>query len=213
MPVKLWGYRHSVYAWIARLALHEKGVAYTWSEVDPFADRVPADYLALHPFGRVPTLIDGDFVVYETSAITQYIDEAFEGPRLQPLAPAQRARIRQIVSVIDSYAYWPLVRQVFSHGVFRPRLGQLCDHAEYRRGLEAAPRVLHALDQLAQGGSYLIADGLSLADVHLAPMIAYFTEAPDGRAFMAQHERLSAWWSAMSLRPALVATRPSWSAP
>lgn len=213
MPVELWGYHHSVYAWIARLALHEKGVAYTWLEVDPFADRVPADYLALHPFGRVPTLIDGDFAVYETSAITQYLDEAFEGPRLQPLAPAQRARVRQIVSVIDSYVYWPLVRQVFSHGVFRPRLGHPCDHTEYRRGLEAAPRVLHALDQLAQGGSYLIADSLSLADVHLAPMIAYFTDAPDGSALMAQHERLSAWWSAMSLRPALVATRPSWSVP
>ena len=208
MTVQLYGYQYSVYAWIARLGLHEKGIGCEWVEVNPFAKDVPADYLAMHPFGRVPALVHGEFVLFETSAITRYLDEAFQGPRLQPVNPEDRGRVSQIISIIDSYAYWPLVRQVFSHGVFRPRLGQPADPIEYQRGLEAAPSVLRALDQLAGKGGFLVADSLSLADIHLAPMIAYFTSDPGGETLLAQQHRLSTWWSMMSLRKHLVDTRP-----
>jgi glutathione S-transferase len=208
VTVQLHGYQYSVYAWIARLAMHEKGIGYTWIEVNPFARDVPADYLAMHPFGRVPTLVHGEFVLFETGAITRYLDEAFEGPRLQPINPKDRGRVSQIISVIDSYAYWPLVRQVFSHGVFRPRLGHPADPVEYQRGLEAAPSVLRALDQLASGGDFMVADSLSLADIHLAPMIGYFTSDPGGETMLKQHHRLSAWWSMMSVKKHLVDTRP-----
>jgi glutathione S-transferase len=208
VTVQLHGYQYSVYAWIARLAMHEKGTSYTWVEVNPFAKDVPADYLAMHPFGRVPTLVHGEFVLFETGAITRYLDEAFQGPRLQPIRPEDRARVSQIISVIDSYAYWPLVRQVFSHGVFRPRLGHPADPTEYQRGLEAAPSILRAFDRLSGDGGFLVADSLSLADIHLAPMIAYFTSDPNGETLLTQHHRLSAWWSMMSVRKHLVDTRP-----
>ena len=71
MAVELHGYQYSVYSWIARLALHEKGVMYSWVEVNPFAENVAASYLATHPFKRVPALVHGGFEVYETSAITR----------------------------------------------------------------------------------------------------------------------------------------------
>ena len=208
MTVQLHGYHYSVYAWIARLAMHAKGIGYEWVEINPFAKDVPPEYLAMHPFGRVPTLVNGDFVLFETSAITGYIDEAFPGPPLQPFKPEDRARASQIISVVDSYAYWPLVRQVFSHGVFRPRLGHPADPIEYQRGLESAPLVLRALDQLATGGGFLVADSLSLADIHLAPMVAYFTSDRNGEALLRQYDRLSAWWSVMSSEKHFVETRP-----
>src|SRR5260370_15039686 len=122
MPLVLHGYRYSVYVRIARLALAEKGVAYDRVEVNPFAPDVPASYLALHPFGRVPTLVHGDFVLYETAAITRYVDRAFAGPPLQPDATRSLARMHQALSIVDSYAYWPMVRQGFSQRVFRPAI-------------------------------------------------------------------------------------------
>ena len=130
MPLVLHGYRYSVYLRIVRLALAEKGVAYERVEVNPFAPDVPAAYLALHPFGRVPTLVHDDFVLYETGAITRYLDRGFAGPTLQPRSPRALARMDQIIGVVDSYGYWPLVRQVFSHRVFRPAIGQPADEAE-----------------------------------------------------------------------------------
>ena len=204
----LHGYRYSVYAWIARLVLREKGVAHGWREIDPFLPDVPDHYRALHPFGRVPVLVDGDFVLYETCAIARYVDEAFAGPALQPEGARARARMQQIVSVADSYAYRPLVRQVFGHGVFRPRVGRLGDEAEVSAGLAAAATVLDALDRLV---SVPDAAGWTptLADLHLAPMLGYFAAAPEGQMMLARLPRLAAWFAAMAARDAYRETEPA----
>jgi glutathione S-transferase len=208
MTIELHGYQYSVYSWIARLALHEKGVAYSWVEIDPFAANVPATYLATHPFKRVPALVHGAFAVYETSAITRYVDEAFEGPKLQRAEPRERARCNQIMSIVDSYAYWPLVRQVFAHRVFRPRMRQPVDENQVQRGLDAASSVLAALERIAGETEYLCGNDLSLADIHLAPMIGYFVLASEGSALLQKHIRLSHWWSTVSLRTSYVGTMP-----
>jgi glutathione S-transferase len=207
VPV-LHGYRYSVYVRIARLALAEKGVAYESVEINPFAAEVPAAYLALHPFGRVPTLVHGDFALYETSAIIRYVDYAFDGPALQPDDAQARARMDQFLSIVDSYGYWPMVRQVFSHRVFRPRFGQPVDADEVTRGLRASDKVLGALEALAAQDAFLVGPQLSLADLHLGAMMAYFTLASEGRAMLDQRARLSAWWQRVSQRPSFAATDP-----
>ena len=208
MTVELYGFQYSVYSWIARLALEAKGLKSDWIEVDPFAADVPASYLALHPFKRVPVLVHDNFQIYETSAITRCVDEAFPGPRLQPTDARQRARCNQFLSIIDSYAYWPLVRQVFSHGVFRPLLGRSSDIAVLQKGLEAAPEVLAALERLIAGTEYLCGPDVSLADIHLAPMIGYFAMAKEGDALLKMQPKLRKWWSTMSARAAYRATTP-----
>ena len=163
MSLVLHGYRYSVYLRIARLVLAEKGVSYQRVEVNPFAADMPAAYLELHPFGRVPTLVHDGFALYETAAITRYIDRAFPDPALQPAAPRALARMDQIIAVVDSYGYWPMVRQVFSQGVFRPRAGQPADPAEVTRGLVATAKVLAALEALAADAEFLVGPALSLA--------------------------------------------------
>ncbi len=206
--MELYGYQFSVYSWIARLALQEKGATYHWIEINPFAEHVPPGYLVLHPFKRVPVLVHGRFNLYETSAITRYVDEVLPGPQLQQTHPETRARCNQIMSMIDSYAYWPLVRQVFSHRIFRPCMRRESDLNEVAKGLDAAQSVLGALEVLAQGGEFLCGKELSLADSHLAPMIGYFSLAPEGAALVRQHEKLDRWWSAMARRDAFQVTKP-----
>ena len=93
-PINLYGLERSVYTRIARLALEEKGVPYALCEVEIFGpDGVPPEHLARHPFGRIPVLEHGDFWLYETTAITRYVDEAFPGPNLQPHEPMAQARM------------------------------------------------------------------------------------------------------------------------
>ena len=208
MTVELHGYQYSVYSWIARLALAEKGVECDWIEVNPFAPDVPESYLALHPFKRVPALVHDGFQIYETGAITRYVDEAFPGPALQPTDPHNRARGNQFLSIIDSYAYWPLVRQVFSHRVFRPRLGGTSDITEIEKGFAAASDVLAALERLVADVEFLCGAEISLADIHLAPMIGYFALAEEGEAMLKSHRKLADWWPIMSARPAYRATLP-----
>lgn len=208
MTVELFGYRHSVYVRIARLALEEKQVRYVLTEVDPFAEQIPEQYLAMHPFRRVPTLVHDGFVLYETGAITRYVDEAFDGPSLQPETTKQRARMQQIVSVVDSYGYWPMVRQVFAHRVFRPRVGQNADESEVARGLAGSANVLRALEKIAGAGTCLVGDQFTLADVHLAPMMSYFTAAPEAATLLGNYRRLSEWWERVACRPTMLATEP-----
>lgn len=209
MSVVLHGYHLSVYLRIARLVLAEKGVAYERVEVNPFAPDRPAAYLELHPFGRVPVLVHDDFTLYETAAITRYIDRAFSGPPLQPADPRALARMDQIIGVVDAYAYWPLVRQVFAHRVIRPRLGEPADEAEIAKGLAVAPKILSALEKLASSHAFLVGPALSLADLHLGAMIAYFVQAPEGAALLARYPRLAAWWSSVAARPSFASTDPS----
>jgi len=208
MAPVLHGYHPSVYARIARLTLAEKGVAYGWVEVNPFAAEVPAAYLALHPFSRVPTLVHGDFALYETSAITRYIDRTFDGPALQPADVRALARMDQILAVIDAYGYWPMVRQVFVQQVIRPRLGEPTDTGEVARGLRDAEKVLGALEALAAEQTFLVGARLSLADLHLGAMMAYFTAAPAGQAVLDRHVNLRTWWQHLRQRPSLAATDP-----
>jgi glutathione S-transferase len=208
MTMELHGYQYSVYSWIARLALAEKGVEYDWIEVNPFAPDMPQSYLALHPFKRVPALVHDGFEIYETGAITRYVDEAFPGPALQPADHRLRARCNQFLSIVDSYAYWPLVRQVFSHRVFRARLGGPSDAAEIEKGLAAASGVLAALERLVADAEYLCGAEISLADIHLAPMIGYFAMAEEGAALLKRHRKLANWWATMSARQTYRATMP-----
>lgn len=208
MSVFLHGYRYSVYTRIARLVLAEKGVAYDRVEVNPFAPDCPAEYLGLHPFRRVPTLVHDGFVLYETGAIARYVDRAFPGPALQPATPAALARMDQIIAVVDSYGYWPMVRQVFVHDVFRPRLGGEVDVAERDRGLAAAGHVLDALEGLASDQAWLVGPEISLADFHLGAMAAYFVLSPGGAAALGERPRLGAWWRRFGGRPSLAATDP-----
>lgn len=213
MALILHGYRYSVYVRIVRLVLAEKGLAYEQVEVNPFAADVPADYLALHPFGRVPTLVHDGFDLYETGAITRYVDRAFPGPALQPADPKRLARMDQIVCVVDAYAYWPLVRQVFVHDVVRPHMGTAGDAAELEKGLESAARVLDALEALAAAETWLTGSDISLADFHLGAMVAYFAQSPRGAELLAARPRLAAWWRRLGARPSFAATEPGLPAP
>jgi glutathione S-transferase len=209
MTVVLHGYHHSVYLRIARLTLAEKGVVYERVEVNPFAPDLPAGYLELHPFGRVPVLVHDGFALYETAAITRFIDRALPGPPLQPTDPKALARMDQIIGVVDAYAYWPLVRQVFAHRVIRPHFRQPADEAEIAKGLAAAPKVLGALEKLASGDAFLVGSSVSLADLHLGAMIAYFVQAPEGAAMLPSYPRLATWWATIAARPSFATTDPS----
>jgi glutathione S-transferase len=213
MSLVLHGYHYSVYLRSVRLALAEKGVTYERVEVNPFSPDVPAAYLALHPFGRVPTLVHDGFVLYETGAISRYIDRAFPGPKLQPEEARALARMDQIIGVVDSYGYWPLVRQVFSHRVFRAAIGQPADEAEVARGLAGSAKVLAALEALASPQDFLVGPDVSLADLHLGAMIAYFTAAPEGAILLDRHPRLAGWWRRLQARPSLPSTAPGLPTP
>lgn len=205
--VKLYGYRYSVYTRTVRLALLLKNVEHDTIDVDPFAE-LPQNYLALHPFGRVPVLTHGTFELFETAAITRYIDRTFDGPSLQPKRVAALARMDQVIAVADAYAYWPMVRQLSSHAFLRPLFGEASSREEIRLGLAASTKALSFFDRVAGEGEVLTGHDISLADCHLAPMMDYFVRAEEGKEALSLHIALREWWDRVSGLTTLKATDP-----
>ncbi|TDL74140.1 glutathione S-transferase family protein [Palleronia sediminis] len=201
--VTILGFRHSVYQRVARIALHEKNVEFRVKEVDPFDPEEAERLRDLHPFGRVPVLRHGSFDLYETSAITRYVDAAFDGPRLVPEDPRAAARMAQAIAVVDAYGYWPMIRQVFARRVFAPNEDSACNEAEVARGLAASRTVIEALEAIAADGRILTGDAITLADCHLGAMMDYFTRAPEGAALIQSQPHLDSWWRRMRARPSI----------
>jgi glutathione S-transferase len=189
------------------MALVWKEVDHRTVEVDPFAE-LPEAYWKLHPFGRVPVLAHGGFTLFETGAITRYLDRTFPGPPLQPESAAALARMDQVISVIDSYAYRPMVRQVASHSFFRPFFGEPSSRDEVDSGLEASVKILSFLDSVAGEGLVLNGRDFTLVDCHLAPMMDYFVRAGEGKAALSPHSALRRWWDRTSALDVLAATDP-----
>ncbi len=204
----VFGAAYSVYLRAVRLALEEKGVAYRLEEVDIFAEGgPPADYLARHPFGRIPAFEHDGFRLYETNAISHYVDEAFDGPPLMPSDLRQRARAHQIISMLDNYAYRTLVWDVFVERVEVPNQGGTSDETKIAEALVRARACLAAVETLMADSAYLAGPRLSLADLRAAPMIAKFRMAPEGARLLDAFPGLARWWDGMAKRPSLAATR------
>ena len=205
----VYGPRYSTNVRSTLLTLEEKGVAYDVDEVDIFAGQgqEPA-HLARHPFGKVPAFEHEGLVLYETCAIMRYIDEAFQGPRLQPGDPRGRARMVQIMSVLDSYTYDPFISQIVIPRLVTPMMGGTPDEAAIEAAIPLARTCVTVLESLV-AGEFLAAKTLSLADLHLVPLYDYFRQTPEGEALLAGAPKLNRWWSTMCRRPSVPKTAPS----
>src|SRR6185312_9304178 len=136
----VYGFPRSTYVNIVRLVLTHKEVPYAFHDLETVMGK--EEHLALHPFDRVPILQHGDLTVYETSAIATYVDEAFEGPALQPKDVRARARMNQWISSVNSYYYPYMIYHVTHERLVYPQLGIASDEKVVAHAL---PKVETAL--------------------------------------------------------------------
>ncbi len=205
----VFGAAYSVYVRAVRLALAEKGVPYRLEEVDIFAESgPPPGYLERHPFARIPAFEHDGFRLYEATAISLYVDEAFEGPPLMPANVRARARVHQLLGILDNYAYRTLVWDVFVERVSVPQEGGTPDEAKIAAALERARTCLTTLEELMGDTPWLAGARVSLADLRAFPMFELFRKAPEGARLLDSSPGLARWFEAMAARPSAIATRP-----
>ena len=87
------------YSQRVRLVLAEKGVAVEIIDVEP--GNLPEDLVSLNPYNSLPTLVDRDLALYESTVIMEYLDERFPHPPLLPVYPVARAQSRLYVHRIQ----------------------------------------------------------------------------------------------------------------
>lgn len=196
----LFGESYSVYVRIVRLTLQEKGIDYNLIPVDIFSPDGPtAAYLERHPFGKIPAFEYEGFRLYETGAITRYIDEAFDGPRLQPLEVKKRARMNQIISIADGYIYPHFVWGMYGELIIKTAKNKPIDERRLDLARKQTLCCLTVLSNFLGGNRWLSGDELTLADIYVAPMVDYLILAPEGRELLSLYPNITDWWSRISL--------------
>ncbi len=206
----LYGPAYSTHVRAVRLALEEKGVSYRLEEVDILSDaHTQPEHVVRHPFAKVPAFEHDGFKLYETRAITRYVDGAFDGPDLQPASARGRARMDQIISIIDAYAYAPIIGQIVIQRLVVPLQGGAPDEAAIEGAVPMAQTCVDAVEGLLSDDLYMTGDSISLADLHVIPVFDYCRQTPEGGKLLANAPKLERWWAAVSERESVANTAPS----
>jgi len=200
----------SPYAWRVQLALEHKALPYERKVLSFSAgDTRKPEFLALNPRHRVPVLVDGDFVLYESNAIVEYLDEAYPatGAPLFPGDVRTRALVRRLISEVDDYldqALDPLTTQAFS------KKPEERDAAAIAAARSAIVDELALFTKSMRGDFF--AGPLSAADFAFYPALAYLWRCemrlPDLDADGMLTPALAAWRKRIEGLPYFDATIP-----
>jgi glutathione S-transferase len=183
--------------------LEEKGAPYRLARLAPKS----AEHLALHPFGRMPVLAHKEFRLYETQAILRYLDRVLPTPPLTPADPKLAARMDQVMNINDWYLFHDVGNVIIFHRVVGPKvMGTTPDEEAIKAAMPKAHVVFDELARLLAQQTYFAGDTLSLADLMVAPAVAFFTLTPEWSVLGAPHANLVAWLARMQARPSMKAT-------
>lgn len=195
----------SPYALSAFVALTEKGLPFSVKTVDlGSGEQRLADYADRALTGRVPALVEGDFVLTESSAITEYLEESFPAPeyvRLYPADRRQRAQARQIQAWVRSDLVPVRMERDTETVFFKKPCAPLTDTAQ-----QAAAKLVHVAGHLVQGPQNLFGDW-SLADTDLAIMLSRLVRNGDAVPQKLQ-EYVDFQWQRPSLQAWLARHQP-----
>ena len=209
--ITLYGPNWSAYTRTARLTLEEKKIAYELKEVDFSSGAMPPEHFNRHPFGKVPVLAHGSFMIYETSPICRYVEEAFDGPVLQPRDAQQLGRMVQIISVLDTYLSVEIRMGYVNELFFKPMTGLLPDEDRVTIARQRILKGFSVLGDLIENGSYFTGQNITLADLHAAPLFDYLDKTPGGDKLIDSEPGLRTWWILIKNRPSMVSTEPDLS--
>jgi glutathione S-transferase len=81
-----------------RVVLYEKNLPYETIPVDlAKKEQKRPEFLKMNPYGKVPVLVDGKTIIYESCIINEYLEEKYPEPSLLPKEPGLRAKIRILI--------------------------------------------------------------------------------------------------------------------
>ncbi len=160
-----------------------------------------------HPFGKVPTVTIDGMNLYESVAITQYIDNAHNGGALQPTCPKARAEMDRWIAIANNYLF-----PVSEHGLLMPRLAHEYLKTPLRSDIieTALPEIARHLgiicERIEQSRHFAGAE-FSLADIYLYCILRPVQLTPEGDNLIGQLLPLRHWLNRIGQRESIVATR------
>jgi glutathione S-transferase len=203
--LKLYGHANklSINTLKIRVALAEAGAPYEYVTVDlASGEQRGAAFLAINPHGKVPVLVDDDFVLPESDAILWYVAESFPAARLLGVTPRERARALEWCDFASTGLY-PAYYDVHYHTLSAPVEKRLAAVAETAR--QRVTRGLKVLEQ-ALGSREYVAGVFSIADLGAAVVLRGMREKIPDLYDAASSPNTERWYQRVTARPAWKAT-------
>jgi glutathione S-transferase len=205
--MKLYGFPPSPNTWKVRAVAAHLGIPFDLEFVDltKGAQRTP-EHLARNPTGRTPVLVDGDFVLWESNAIMQYL----AGRAPNSLWP-EDARTRADIMRWQSWALAHWSAEACGPLLFERLVKQFLDlgppdAAVVAKATESFHREARVLDAHLAKHAYLVGTGITLADFSVAAPLFY---ARESELPLAPYAHVRDWFARVSALPAWRDTAPA----
>ncbi len=176
--------------------LEEIGEPYQLIEKSTRADdlQIP-EYLRLNPNARIPTLVDGDAVLWESMAINIYLAQKYPGP--------MHCGSAEVLGKAAQWSFWAMLEMedllldLLNHRAVLPEFARDPSHAE-RSGL-LLQKPLRVLDGSLAERQFLAGDSFTLADLNVASILVWGKMA---RLDLSAHPNVARWLNVCLTRPA-----------
>ena len=176
--------------------LEEMGKPYLLIEKTTRAnDLQSAEYLRLNPNARIPTLVDGDLVLWESMAINLYLAQKYEGP--------MHCAEPEVLSLATQWSFWAMLEtealllDLLQHRAVLPEFARDASYAERDELLLKKP--LGVLDGALAGHDYLVGNSFTVGDLNVASILVWGKMA---RLNLLNYPEVARWFDACLARPA-----------
>jgi glutathione S-transferase len=176
--------------------LEEVGEPYELIEKSTRTDELQSiEYLRLNPNARIPTLVDGDAVLWESMAINLYLAQKYEGP--------MHCAEPKVLGLAAQWSFWAMLEMegllldLLQHRALLPEFARDASYAErdellLRKPLEVLSNALRGRDHLADGN-------FTVADLNVASILVW---GKMGRLDLSAHSDVARWLDSCLARPA-----------
>ena len=231
--IELYHTHNSVCSQKVRMALFEKKLEWNSNHLLlAKREHQTPEYLKLNPKGVVPTLIDGEEVICESTVIIEYLDDEYPDPPLMPRGGRAKARIRQLMKKIDDDIHMSgtnvvtfaiALRHIFGEqgqeGVkkwiesipterYRPLFADLMENGinaqEFAPSLRIFKKMFIDLEDKLEGQDWLVDNTYTLADLSYAPYLARVDRLSLREGIINQYPNVASWYQRLQARPAFV---------
>ncbi len=202
--IKLFTHPFSIVPWRVRIALHEKELPYEIVETDLYTKSPTSDFLKMNPFAQIPVLDDEGFILAESIAILEYLEEKFPYPCLLPPENLRyRATIRKLMCW--STDYWPPAWKLWMAPRLPKYLADPWTEKSVSDGKQQISMHLDVLEAQLEDDDWLVGN-FSLADVCYAPFVLVLDRVDLGEE-VTKRPRVHGWVKRLQARQSIIQTQ------
>ena len=173
----------------------EMGIEFEEVKVDfQKGDQFKPEYLKLNPNGKIPCIVDGDFVLWESMAINNYLATKYNTDLLGD-SPEEKA-------LVDQWSYWSILEiqsnlYTIAFQKFRASEDQKDENA-IKKAMDELPKLFKILDNQLEGKEYILGDKFTVADINVGSVVMV---AQMAQYDYSSYKNVSRWMAKLNDRP------------